>query len=187
MALSRSFPFFQYPRLCFGCYQQLCVSSKISYIVCTYTGEAQRVTSLRNPLKKMSKSDNQDMTRINLADSPDEIRNKIRKAVTDSTGRVTFEPHERPGVSNLVSIFAAVSESKPEDVCRMFEGKQTVHLKDELAEVLINELAPVRQEINRLQADRGYVMDVLRDGGERARHIAEPNLTEIRELMGIKF
>ena len=135
----------------------------------------------------MSKSDNQDMTRINLTDSPDDIRNKIRKAVTDSTGHVTFDPEERPGVSNLISIFAAVSESKPEDICRMFEGKQTVNLKDELAELLINELAPVHQEINRLQSDRGYVLDVLRDGRERAQQIAEPHLTEIKELMGIKL
>ena len=143
--------------------------------------------SLRNPLQKMSKSDNQDMTRINLTDSSDDIRNKIRKAVTDCTGSVTFDPHERPGVSNLVSIFAAVSDSTPDKICRMFEGKQTVHLKDELAELLISELAPIREEINRLQTDRGYVMDILRDGSERAREIAEPNLAEIKVLMGIKF
>ena len=153
----------------------------------THTGEVQRVMSLRNPLQKMSKSDNQDMTRINLTDSSDDIRNKIRKAVTDCTGSVTFDPHERPGVSNLVSIFAAVSDSTPDKICRMFEGKQTVHLKDELAELLISELAPIREEINRLQTDRGYVMDILRDGSERAREIAEPNLAEIKVLMGIKF
>ena len=141
--------------------------------------------SLRNPLQKMSKSDNQDMTRINLTDSPDDIRNKIRKAVTDSTGRVTFDPKERPGVSNLVSMYAAVSDSKPEEVCRMFEGKMTVHLKDELAECLVSELAPVRQEINRLQSDRGYVVQVLREGREKALQIADPNLTEIKKTMGI--
>ena len=143
--------------------------------------------SLRNPLKKMSKSDNQDMTRVNLTDSADEIRNKIRKAVTDSTGRVTFDPKERPGVSNLVLIFSAVSGAPPEDVCAMFEGKQTLQFKEELAELLVGELAPVRQEIDRLQADRGYVLEVLREGGERARKMAEPNLTEIKSTMGIKL
>ena len=143
--------------------------------------------SLRNPLKKMSKSDNQDMTRVNLTDSADEIRNKIRKAVTDSTGRVTFDPKERPGVSNLVSMFSAVSGAPPDDVCAMFEGKQTLQFKEELAELLVSELAPVRQEIDRLQADRGYVLEVLREGGERAREMAEPNLTEIKSTMGIKL
>ena len=143
--------------------------------------------SLRNPLKKMSKSDNQDMTRVNLTDSADEIRNKIRKAVTDSTGRVTFDPKERPGVSNLVSMFSAVSGAPPDDVCAMFEGKQTLQFKEELAELLVGELAPVRQEIDRLQADRGYVLEVLREGGERAREMAEPNLTEIKRTMGIKL
>ena len=143
--------------------------------------------SLRNPLKKMSKSDNQDMTRVNLTDSSDEIRNKIMKAVTDSTGQVTFDPKERPGVSNLVSIFSAVSGLTVDQVCERFDGKQTVHLKEELAEVLVSELAPVRQEITRLQSERGYVLEVLRDGGERARRIAEPNLTEIKKTMGIKL
>ena len=143
--------------------------------------------SLRNPLKKMSKSDNQDMTRVNLTDSADEIRNKIRKAVTDSTGCVTFDPKERPGVSNLVSMFSAVSGAPPDDVCAMFEGKQTLQFKEELAELLVGELAPVRQEIDRLQADRGYVLEVLREGGERAREMAEPNLTEIKRTMGIKL
>ena len=150
-----------------------------------FAGEVHRVMSLRNPLQKMSKSDNQDMTRINLSDSPDEIRNKIRKAVTDSTGRVTFDPKERPGVSNLVSIYSALIGSTPEEICRKFEARQTVDLKDELAEVLINELAPIRQETNRLQASRDYVLQVLREGKDRAREIAEPNLREVKDIMGL--
>ena len=141
--------------------------------------------SLRNPLQKMSKSDNQDMTRINLSDSPDQIRNKIRKAVTDSIGQVTFDPQERPGVSNLLEIYSALSGSRPEDICQRFEGKQTVDLKDELAEVLINELAPIRQEINHLQSSRDYVLQVLREGRDRALELASPNLREVKDILGI--
>ena len=150
-----------------------------------FAGEVHRVMSLRNPLQKMSKSDNQDMTRINLSDSPDEIRNKIRKAVTDSTGQVTFDPKERPGVSNLISIYSALIGSTPEEICRKFEGRQTADLKDELAEVLISELAPIRQETNRLEASRDYVLQVLREGQDRAREIAEPNLSEVKDIMGL--
>lgn len=149
------------------------------------SGEVHRVMSLRNPLQKMSKSDNQDMTRINLSDSPDQIRNKIRKAVTDSTGQVTFDPRERPGVSNLLEIYSALSGSRPEDICSRFEGKQTVDLKDELAEVLINKLAPIRQEINRLQSSRDYILQVLREGRDRALELADPNLREVKEIVGI--
>ena len=133
----------------------------------------------------MSKSDNQDMTRINLCDSPDEIRNKVRKAVTDSTGQVTFDPKERPGVSNLVSIYSALTGMQPDKVCSSFDGKLTVDLKDELAEVLINELAPIRQEINHLQSNRDYVLQVLREGADRARELAQPNLTEVKKTLGI--
>ena len=143
--------------------------------------------SLRNPLQKMSKSDNQDMTRINLPDSPDQIRNKIRKAVTDSTGQVTFDPKERPGVSNLLSIYSALTGLKPDEICTRLEGKQTVDLKNELAEVIINELAPIRQEINRLQGSRDYVLQVLRDGGDRARELAQPSLQEVKEVLGISL
>ena len=67
-----------------------------------HAGEVRRVMSLRNPLQKMSKSDNQELSRINLTDSSDEIRNKVRKAVTDSTGRITYDQTTRPGVSNPV-------------------------------------------------------------------------------------
>ena len=133
----------------------------------------------------MSKSDNQEMTRINLSDSPDEIRNKVRKAVTDSNGRVTYEPTERPGVSNLVSIYAAITDLEHGDVCARFEGKQSVDLKDELAEVLIEKLSPIRGEMSRLESDPGHVDEVLKEGAKRARTIAEANLTEIKKLLGI--
>ena len=161
-------------------------SFKLKELICPFpTGEVHRVMSLRNPLQKMSKSDNQDMTRINLSDSPDQIHNKIRKAVTDCTGQVTFDPEGRPGVSNLVSIYSAITGLKPVEVCALFEGKQTIDLKDSIIEVLVNELAPVRQEMSRLDSQRDYVLSVLREGSDRAREMAEVNLKEVKRIMGI--
>ena len=125
------------------------------------------------------------MTRINLSDSPDQIRNKIRKAVTDSNGEVTFDPEKRPGVSNLVSIFCALTGSSQSEVCQQFVGKQTIDLKNSLIEVLINELTPVRQEINRLEREREYVDQVLEEGSGRAKVIAEVNLNEVKEAVGV--
>lgn len=148
-------------------------------------GEVRRVMSLRNPLQKMSKSDNQELSRINLSDSPDEIRNKVRKAVTDSVGRITYNPDESPGISNLVSIYAAVSGLSHEEVCAKFEGKQTVDLKDDLAELLMEKLGPIREQVTHLENDPGYVEEVLRSGAEKAVALAEENLTEVKKSLGI--
>ena len=141
--------------------------------------------SLRNPLQKMSKSDNQEASRINLTDSPNDIRRKIRKAVTDSTSRITYEPTERPGVSNLVSIYGALVELGHNEVCERFEGKETVHLKDELAELLVEKLGPIHERILVLESDSGYVDQVLKDGADKAKSIATENLDSIMRLMGI--
>ena len=141
--------------------------------------------SLRNPLQKMSKSDNQEMSRINLTDLPDEIRKKVRRAVTDSTGRVTFDPTTRPGVSNLVSIYGAVTGLSHDKICERFEGKQTVHLKDEPAEVLIQELCPIQKKIAQLEGNIDYVEGVIKEGTERATAMAEENLNEIKKIVGM--
>ncbi len=145
----------------------------------------KRVMSLRNPLQKMSKSDNQEMSRITLSDTPDEIRKKFRRAVTDSIGNITFDPAERPGVSNLVTIYSAVTEISTEEVCLQFEGKQSVDLKEELAEILVDKLGPIRERIEQLESDEGYVDDVLTRGAERARAIAEDNISTITRLVGL--
>ncbi len=149
------------------------------------TGEVHRVMSLRNPLQKMSKSDNQELSRINLSDSPDEIRKKIRRAVTDSDSRTTYNPTDRPGVSNLVAIYSAMTGRSTDDICSALEGRQTVDLKDELSEVLIEKLSPIREEITRLDNDRGYVDHVLRDSAKRAGQIAQENINEVKHLLGI--
>ena len=120
-----------------------------------------------------------------MTDSPDDIRKKIRKAVTDSTGRITFEPTERPGVSNLVSIYGALAELSHNEVCERFEGKQTIDLKDELAELLVEKLQPICERIHELESDPGYVDQVLTEGADKAKSIATKNLDDIMRLMGI--
>ena len=149
------------------------------------TGEVQRVMSLRNPLQKMSKSDNQEMSRINLTDSPDELRKKVRKAVTDSTSRITYEPNNRPGVSNLVSMYSALADVSHKEVCERFEGKETVDLKDELGELLVEKLGPIHEEILRLEKDPGYVDQVLKEGADKAKSLAEENLKSIMKRIGV--
>lgn len=134
----------------------------------------------------MSKSDNQELSRITLSDTPDEIRKKIQRAVTDSIGNITFDPTERAGVSNLVTMYSAMTELSTDEVCLRFEGKQSVDLKKELAEILVDKLAPVRKRIEQLECDQGYIEDILRKGAEKARSIAEKNISTISKLIGIQ-
>ena len=134
----------------------------------------------------MSKSDNVEMGRINLNDCPDDIRKKVRKAVTDHTSAVTYDPVNRPGVSNLVSIYSAITGAPPENVCEQMKDLQTVDMKDSLAEVIIEHLRPVQEKLAELEGDPGHVDGVLKRGAERAREKAAATMEELRKLLGIQ-
>ncbi len=130
--------------------------------------------SLRDPSSKMSKSDPQKLATVFLTDTPDDIVLKIRRAVTDFTSEVTYEPESRPGVSNLVSMHAAVSGQSVEEVVRLAEGMDTGQYKNVVAEAIVQKLQPIRLEIQRLRADRGHLESLLAKGAENARSLAAP-------------
>lgn len=140
--------------------------------------------SLRDPSSKMSKSDPQKLATVFLTDTPDDIVFKIRRAVTDFTSEVTYEPESRPGVSNLVSMHAAVSGQSVEEVVRLAEGMDTGQYKNVVAEAIVQKLQPIRLEIQRLRADRGHLESLLAKGAENARSLAAPVMTEVRKLVG---
>ena len=142
--------------------------------------------SLRDPFQKMSKSDNMEGSRINLNDSPDHIRKKMRKAVTDCTSEITFSPEKRPGVSNLISIYSAVTGLSPSEVTSQFVGKETVDFKDSLAEVLIEHLKPIQEKLTQYNANQEYVDDVLRKGSEKATEEACKTMAEIKTILGLQ-
>ncbi|XP_052461801.1 tryptophan--tRNA ligase, mitochondrial isoform X1 [Carassius gibelio] len=151
---------------------------------CALLSGTRKVKSLRDPSSKMSKSDPQKLATVFLTDSPDDIVLKIRRAVTDFTPEVTYEPESRPGVSNLVSMHAAVSGQSVEEVVRLAEGMDTGQYKTVVAEAIVQKLQPIRLEIQRLRADRGYLESLLAKGAERARSLAAPVMTEVRKLLG---
>ncbi|KAL0184124.1 hypothetical protein M9458_019820, partial [Cirrhinus mrigala] len=130
-----------------------------------------------DPSSKMSKSDPQKLATIFLTDTPDDIVLKIRRAVTDFTSEVTYEPESRPGVSNLVSMHAAVSGQSVEEVVRLAKDMDTGQYKNVVAEAVVQKLQPIRLEIQRLRADRAK-------GAEKARSLAAPVMTEVRKLVG---
>ncbi|MDE0419126.1 MAG: tryptophan--tRNA ligase [bacterium] len=147
-------------------------------------GEATRVMSLRDGRSKMSKSDRSDYSRINLTDDRDTIALKIRKARTDSIMGVSFDPENRPEASNLVTIYASLAGASREAVLDEFQSARFSDFKARLADLAVETLGPVGEEMKRLSADPGYVDRVLREGAARARAIAEPIQKEVEELTG---
>lgn len=144
----------------------------------------RKVKSLRDPTSKMSKSDPQKLATISLTDSPDDIAFKIRRAVTDFTSEVTYDPETRPGVSNLVSIHSAVSGLSVDEVVQQARGVDTGRYKQVVAEAVIQRLQPIRQEILRLRDDRAHLENILEHGAQKARELASPVLKEVRQRVG---
>ncbi|KAL2081085.1 hypothetical protein ACEWY4_022938 [Coilia grayii] len=144
----------------------------------------RKVKSLRDPTSKMSKSDPQKLATISLTDSPDDIGFKIRRAVTDFTSEVTYDPETRPGVSNLVSIHSAVSGLRVDEVVQQARGVDTGRYKQVVAEAVIQRLQPIRQEILRLRDDRAHLENILEHGAQKARELASPVLKEVRQRVG---
>ncbi|XP_044856890.1 tryptophan--tRNA ligase, mitochondrial isoform X1 [Mauremys mutica] len=146
----------------------------------------KKVKSLRDPTAKMSKSDPQKLGTLNITDSPEEIVLKFRKAVTDFTSEVTYDPDSRPGVSNLVTIHAAVTGLSIKEVVHQCVGLDTAHYKGIVAEAVIQKFAPIGNEIKRLQEDKSHLEKVLQAGAEKAKELASPVYQEIRRLVGFQ-
>ncbi|XP_028656588.1 tryptophan--tRNA ligase, mitochondrial [Erpetoichthys calabaricus] len=144
----------------------------------------KKVKSLRDPLAKMSKSDPQTLATLYITDSPEDIILKIRKAVTDFTSEVTFDPERRPGVSNMVTIHAAVSGMSVEDILNQSQGLDTAHYKQVVAEAVIQKFTPIREEIQKLQTDPGYLWSILNHGTEKAKELAVPQYQHVKKLVG---
>jgi len=150
------------------------------------TGEATRIMSLKDGSSKMSKSDPSENSRITMVDSTDDIARKIRKAKTDPEPLPeTKEGFEgRPEAANLMSIYAALSRSSVSDVLAEFGGQQFSTFKGALADLAVETLAPIQDEMRRLMQDLDYVDSVLRDGGVRASAISEPIIKEVYDIVG---
>lgn len=160
-------------------------SSSIQFFV---LGNFTRVMSLCDAHTKMSKSDPQKMSRIELCDSPDIIKTKIQKATTDSEKHIGFDPQRRPEMSNLINIYADFSGLSIQQVCDRYTNmeKAKAAFKTDLTEVIATGLKFVQDNVQRIQQDAGYVDSVLSKGAYQAREIAEGNLAEIKKKIGLR-
>ena len=148
-------------------------------------GEATRVMSLRDGRAKMSKSDASENSRINLTDDAETIQRKIRRAKTDSEPGMSYDPENRPEAANLLGIYAALSAESISAVTARFAGKGFAEFKVELADLAAATLEPIAAEMRRLLAAEDHIDAVLKNGAERATAMAEPNLAEIKKIIGL--
>ena len=146
-----------------------------------------RIMSLRDGTKKMSKSEESDYSRINLKDSADDISKKIKKAKSDSIQIPDNlkDLEKKPEALNLLNIYSEIKRTSLENVLIEMSGKEYSFLKTKLAEILINEITPVGKEIKKLLGDKSHLEQILKKGKEKANIIAEENLKNIREKVGL--
>ena len=146
-----------------------------------------RIMSLRDGTKKMSKSEESDYSRINLKDTADEIIKKIKKAKSDSETIPDDAKllENKPEALNLLNIYSEITKNSLEKTISEMAGEDYSYLKTKLAEVLIDEITPVGKETQKLLKDKSYLKKVLKKGSEKANIIAEENLKNIREKVGL--
>ena len=143
-----------------------------------------RIMSLNNPTSKMSKSDPNGC--VFLMENPDDIRRKFKRAITDSDTEncVHYDPENKPGVANLMGIYAAVTGKSYEEIEREFAGQGYGVFKPAVGEAVVETLAPIQAEARRILADKAYLQEVYRDGAERAGAVARKTLRKVYKKIG---
>ena len=148
--------------------------------------EFSRIMSLKDGLKKMSKSDPSDLSRINLTDDKEQISNKIKKAKTDPLPMPSEFNNlsQRPEAENLLGIYSSLVNQNLEKSIYEFDGKNFSEFKEKLSEILIKKIEPISKEIKQLLKDEKYLDGILLEGSQKADEIASKKIRKIKELVG---
>jgi tryptophanyl-tRNA synthetase len=150
-----------------------------------FLAPSRRVLSLRDPSSKMSKSSPDVQSRILLTDGFAQIKSKIRSAVTDSQRGIAFDPVNRPGISNIITILSTCTNRSPEDVAGLYAHKGHAQLKEDTAEAIEATLRQSREEFERLKSETGFLEEIAKDGARRAREISEVTMALVRSQIGL--
>ncbi len=145
---------------------------------------SSRIMSLKDGRKKMSKSYPSDLSRINLNDSRDQIYQKIKKAKTDHLAEISYDPQNRPEISNLINIYCSLSSSNVDTIVNQYQNTGFAKFKDDLADIIITTLTPINTKYAELMKNQDYLVSTLHEGADKARITAAKTLTEIKKLMG---
>ncbi len=145
-----------------------------------------RIMSLKDGRNKMSKSDPSDLSRINLTDDKDQIVNKIKRAKTDNDPLPVDDKnlYNRPEVQNLLGIYSSLTGQSLKNSINEFSGKNFSEFKKKLAEIVVEKILPISNEINKLQKDISYIDEILKEGGKRADLIASKKVREMKKIIG---
>lgn len=150
-----------------------------------FTKTGARIMSLTEPTKKMSKSADNPKSYILLLDDLAQIRNKIKSAVTDSDGFIKFDPKKKPGISNLLTIYSALTDHSIKQLEEMYENKNYQVFKNDLAEVVADAIRPIQSKyfeiMNSTELDK-----ILDQGAEKARHVASKKLMKVYKRLGLE-
>jgi len=148
--------------------------------------EFSRIMSLKDGLKKMSKSELSDLSRINLTDDTDQIINKIKKAKTDTLPlpETVAELEKRPEAKNLIGIYSSLVNKNLEKSMMEFSGKNFSEFKEKLSQVLVEKIIPISNEIKKLLDEKEYLDTILLKGCEKADKIASKKVNKIQEIVG---
>lgn len=143
-----------------------------------------KVMSLQDPTKKMSKSDDNPNSYILIMDPPEVIRKKISRAVTDSIGVVNYTD-EQPGVKNLLDILISIKGYTKDEVVDLYKDKGYADLKKDVADAIIDELAPIQEKVNILLKDKKALEEIYKLGAEKANYAAIKNLRKMQKKIGL--
>lgn len=146
--------------------------------------QGARVMALQDPTRKMSKSDDNKKNAIFLLDPPNVITKKIKSAVTDSSGIVQFDKENKPGISNLLAIYSAMTGESIKDLEAKYEGKGYGDFKSDLAEVVVGELAPIQERYEHFLASP-ELDAILDQGAEKAARVANKTLKKMENTIGL--
>lgn len=148
-----------------------------------FTIPEAKIMSLQDPMKKMSKSDENPNASIYLMDDPDTILRKCKRAVTDSEAQILYRD-EQPGVKNLIDIYSACTGKAPEDVVKEFDGKGYGDFKMAVGEAVVSVLKPLQDEVARLEKDKAYIDGIIKNNAEKANYFATKTLRKVQKKVG---
>ncbi len=143
-----------------------------------------KIQSLTDPTKKMSKSDDNAKSRIDLLDPENIVKKRIRSAMTDSLGTIKYDPENRPGVSNLMTIYSVIKNISFDELEEMYEGKGYADFKADLGEVVYQELKPIQEKYNQLINSK-ELDDILDKGRERAIQVTNRKVQKVMDRIGL--
>jgi tryptophanyl-tRNA synthetase len=149
----------------------------------TTNKDATRIMSLTDPTVKMSKSDESDNSRINILDTPEQIRNKFAKATTDSGNEIKYDKEKKPGISNLLNIMAACSNKDVVELERNYVGVSYGEFKKDVAVAVISVLEPFQKRYNEITNE--YVLQILHKGAEEVAPKAKETLERVKKAIGL--